>query len=189
MRTSEDVLRSVKKYVAELVLPAYEVRLTSEEGAWERPFVRVAWSTPMGLRTLGKTQVECRRTLNLVVWPLEDAAPDVAKITAEGVVERMTVAFAMGLHTPSYRASSNRAHPRRIPIYDYAGIAANKLATVRAATDFASIVEEPDVGDIEDPNTENSRLIVVNLRLRWTRSVGVATPGAAVVGVKTKKSP
>lgn len=185
MRKSIDVLRSTKKYIAEDVLPAYEVRLSSEEGAWQRPFCRVAWSTPGNQRAVGKLQLELRRTLSIVVWPEESETADAGKLAAEAVVEALTLAFSMGLHTDSYRSASNRAHPRRIPLWDYEGVglAAAVDEDARATTDFAAVIEDPEIGDIDDPDTPKSRVVTADIRLRWTRSVAVAAEGAVVVGV------
>ncbi|MET0604406.1 MAG: hypothetical protein ABW167_20640 [Baekduia sp.] len=185
MRKSIDVLRSVKKYIAEDVLPDYEVRLSSEEGAWERPFCRVAWSTSGNQRAIGKLQLELRRTLSIVVWPVESATADEGKLVAEAVVEALTLAFSMGLHTDSYRSASNRAHPRRIPVWDYDGVplTAAVAENARATTDFATVIDDPEIGDIDDPNTPKSRVVTGDIRLRWTRSVAVAAEGEVVVGV------
>jgi hypothetical protein len=185
MRSAWDVQRSVKKYVGELVLPGYEVRLSSEEGAWERPFARVAWATPSAITMIGARQVETRRTLSIVAWPAlvsEDAGPGAATEAAEDLVERLTVGFAAGLHVPSYAPDRNRAHPFRIPLYDYDGVDLNEAATdsERATTDFVWVVEEPNVGTVRDPDTDLSLLVTCDLRLRWTRSVAVVDTSPVV---------
>jgi hypothetical protein len=182
VRTSLDVLRSVKKYVAEFVLPGFEVRLTSEEGAWERPFCRVGWATPASLVAHGARAVEVRRTMSLVAWPAYSASPDEARVAAEGLVEAMTVGWA---------PDRGRAHPRRIPIWNYAGVPLTAAvgSGARAATDFASIVEDPSVGDLEDPDTDLSRLVTCDLRLRWMRSVAVPVPGELIDTVVVNPAP
>lgn len=185
MRTSLDVLRSTKKYVGELALPDYNVRLASEEGTWERPFCRIGWSTPAVNASQGQLALQITRTLNVVVWPAEAASGDEAVLVAEGVVEMLTLAFAVGLHTPSYRPSSNRAHPSRIPIWDYDGKAFTDQATDadRDPRDFAWVVEPPSFDHLEDESTPRSRLVVGDVRLRWFRYIGVETPGEVVVTV------
>lgn len=207
MRTSLDVLRSFKKYVSELVLPEYEVRLSSEEGSWERPFCRVAWTTPIAVRHHGARQMECRRTMQIVAWPLEVDAEetlnptDAARARAEEVTELMFQGFARGLHERSFAPARGRAHPFRIPIYDYAGkglltgasdgdlIGEAPLEMVvgadRAVTDFARLEEEPSIGDIADPNTDLSRLVIADLRVVWARAVGIPVSGgpAQIVGI------
>jgi hypothetical protein len=190
MRRSLDVVRSFKKYVA-LALPAYEVRLSSEEGAWERPFARVAWTTPSVLTMHGARQVESRRTLQIVCWPLEAQTPDGAILAAEEVVETLTLAFAKGIHSASYNNATGRAHPLRIPIYDYSDVDEVGAVTEddRAATDFASLAEPPNVGDIPDPNTDLSRLIVADLRVRWMRNVAVPIDGSLVQTVPLSGNP
>lgn len=174
MRRSLDVLRSAKLYVS-MVLPGYEVRLSSEEGTWERPFARVAWSTPMSLMAVGAYHAEMRRTLSVVAWPVESASADLARLAAEDLVEQLTVGFAIGVYAPAFHEV--RAHPLRIPIWDYSGVAVNAAVnqtTARATGDFAAIVEPPSIGDIDDPNTELGRLVTCDLRLSWMRSTALS---------------
>lgn len=186
MRSSWDVLRSAKKYLSEFVVPDYEVRLSSEEGAWERPFIRVAWVTPTLPRMLsGGRQVETRRTLSIVGWPeevTEDDGPGAAVERAEALVEALTLGFMQGLHTESWVPERGRAHPLRVPIWNYAGKALDEPADDgdRVPQDFASIVEEPSVGTIRDPNTDLSLLVTCDLRLRWTRSVAIVDTSPVV---------
>jgi hypothetical protein len=195
VRTSEDVLRSFKRYVALLVIPDFEVRLSSEEGAWERPFCRVAWTTPITNVAHGARAVECRRTMQIVAWPAESEKPDDAVLVAERLNEQFTQAFSVGLHAASYNRGTGRAHPLRVPIYDYADVPAEEPVTEddRAATDFASIVEQPTVGDIPDPNTDLSRLVIADLRVRWMRSTAIPTDGETieqvVVGAPAQVTP
>lgn len=178
MRTSEDVLRSAKKYLAELVIPDFEVRLSSEEGAWERPFARVAFTTPMWPMARGSVTVDIRRTLQVVAWPKVSDTPDEARLAAERLNEQFFLAFAKGLLTDAYH--QNRAHPLRLPIWDYSEVTVAADDDDREATDFARIIEQPDIGDIDDPDTENSRLVIVNLRLEWSRSIAVEQEGVEV---------
>lgn len=179
MRTGGDVLRSFKKYVAELVIPEYEVRLSSEEGAWERPFCRVAWTTPATWAAHGARQAEARRTMQIVAWPLESDSPDEARVAAEALNERFVQGLSFGLHEPSFNAPHARRHPLRIPIYDYTGVPLDGVvdADARAVTDFARIPEPPSVGDIDDPNTDLSRIVIADIRVAWTRSTAIEPPG------------
>lgn len=194
MRRSEDVLRSVKKYLSEDVIPGYEIRLSSEEGAWQRPFCRVAWSTPQTITPIGARQMRVRRTLQVVAWPEETdrdepGAVEEARLVAERLGELFFLAFAQGLHAESYAAERFRAHAFRIPIWDYVGKGLTDAAGPRATTDFASIVEDPNVNDIEDPNTDYSRLVIADLRLQWTRSVAVPFNGPTVDEVDISPAP
>jgi hypothetical protein len=188
VRRSEDVIRSVKKYLVDDVLPAeWEVRLSNEEAVFERPFCRVGWSTPAGLRSHGAFQLEMRRTLSLVLWPKEAESAEQSRLDAEGLVELMVLAFAMGQHTASY--ARNRAHPRMIPIWDYEGKSISEPAGARATTDFATVVEEPSVNDIEDPNSDQSRIVVCDLRLRWMRSIAVPSTEDDVDSIAVNPGP
>lgn len=190
MRSSLDVLRSAKKYVA-TVLPEFEVRLSSEEGAWERPFCRVAWSTPTLVIPHGARMIECRRTLSVVAWPVEAESPDQARLDAEAITERLLMAFAQGVHAPSYNTATGRAHPFRMPIYDWTGIPITETApdTARDPRDFADVPEQPSVGDIRDPNADNSRVVTGDFRLRWLRSTAISIEGETVQTVGVQPSP
>lgn len=187
MRDSGSVLRSFKVYVSE-VLPDYEVRLSSEEGAFARPFARVAWTTPITVIPHGARVTECRRTLQVVCWPQESDTPDEARIVAENVVEALFVGFMQGIHEASMARDRGRAHPLRVPIYDFTGKGPYDEVTEddRDPRDHASIPEQPNVGDIEDPDTDLSRIVIADIRVRWMRGVDVAITGppAYTVGAK-----
>lgn len=186
MRSSLDVLRSAKKYVAS-VLPEYEVRLSSEEGAWERPFCRVAFSTPILVIPHGARDVELRRTLSVVCWPREAESAEAARLDAEALVERLLMAFAQGTHEESF--ARGRAHPFRMPLWDWDGVALTQTSDVRDERDFADIPEQPSVGDIRDPNSDLSRLVTADLRLRWMRSTRVPVEGKTVRTVGVQPTP
>jgi hypothetical protein len=45
------------------------------------------------------------------------------------------------------------------------------------------------VGDLEDPDTDLSRLVTCDLRLRWMRSVAVPVPGELIDTVVVNPAP
>lgn len=184
---SLDVLRSVKKYAAEVILgDDWEVRLASEEGAWERPFCRVAWSTPQTLRTIGAHHLEVLRTVNLVLWPTESENADAAIADAESLVDALTAGFAAGLMEDGMNRSTGRRHPLRVPLWPLSAFLdgfPTDGSLLRDPQAWASIVEDPQIGTLDDPDSERSQLVTADLRLRWTRSINFGPQGPDVVVV------
>jgi len=186
VRTANDVLRSLSRYVALAVGPEWEVRYAVEEGAFERPFVRVTPSTPTSWTARGMHYTVGRRTFTVICFPLVMASEEEARIEADRVEELLFQGFSRGVHTPSFSNHSGRAHPLRVPLYDFSGIAADRTIEDavaadglprRAANDFVRVVETPSFGAIPDLNEDRAYMVTGDLRLEWDRSVAYGPPG------------
>jgi hypothetical protein len=173
MRNSIDAIRSLKKYAALALGSDWEVRLTGEEGAFKRPFCRVGESTPGTEQHIGARLIEKRQTFNLLCYPVEKSKPEEAKIEANRVRDLLSTAFSVGVHTASMVPGRLRAHPKRIPLYDYDGIALNAAAAEgdRATNDFMRVTGNPTFTPVPDPEDELIWVVTSDITLWWTKSI------------------
>ena len=90
-RTSTDALRSLKRYAAIAFGDAWEVRLSREEGAFERPFARV-WQVAGTTYPLtgGKWLADMVQPFVISTYPPRGATPDDALLSAQAVEKRST---------------------------------------------------------------------------------------------------
>ena len=181
MRTRTDAIRSLKKYTALALGDEWEVRMTDEEGAFKRPFCRVgAIPTGGSVRMEGARFMRTTQRFALVAYPIEKATPDEARLEAARVEELFMLAFGQGVHTPSYRYSTHRGHPKRIPLSDYDGIALEEPATEgdREPNDFLIVSDDPSIGSLKDEEDDLLYAVTVDLAAWWVRSVAVTAPGS-----------
>ena len=203
MRTSTDVLRSMVVYLAS-ALGDWEVRIADEEGAFDRPFCKVAAATPMRSTPHGPVTVDCLQTFAIVCYPVEAESPVAARMEAEAVVERLFQAFMVGVHAASHGRKHNtgipdkvfqRGHPMRVPLYDFDGV--DLFAAVseeaRATNDFILITDPPTFGVIEGTSRsdEEETLYTVTgeVRCKWTRATAVISDGVVVEEVLPVHTP
>lgn len=199
MRTSTDVLRSLVVYLASSLGSEWEVRPADEEGAFDRPFCKLAAATPMSVRPQNTLVMECSQTFAVVCYPVEKESPLEARMEAERVVELLYQAFLIGTHAASYGREQNtglpdkswrRGHPMRVPLYDFDGIDLYDAVTEleRDPRDFISITEPPTFGPLEGTarSEEEETLYVVTgeLRCRWIRSGAVIEDAVPVEEVR-----
>ena len=199
MRGSTDALRSLKKYIAGTLGPEWEVRLSADDdgAAFHRPFVRVRSTTPGTGMGFGPSAVENRQSYSVMAYPERGASAEEARLRAAQVEDRLFAAFNVGTYAPaqSRRTSSlthRRAHPRRIPLWDYDGIpmtmtieqaeAADGVAR-RARNDFMQVVSDPTLAVMTDPSDHLSITVVCDVRLSWMRSTHVPYDGQVVTDV------
>ena len=177
MRTQTDALRSISKYAAVALGAEWDLAFARAEGDFQRPFCRVNWSTAATNVNRGMHHVEIRRTAALVCFPAVqegDMAEELNLMEAQRTEEKLLHAFGgPGAHVPSYRSSSNRGHPRRVPLYDYSGVTLNQAATARATNDFLRVIEDPQVNSVPDPANDRAYIVTLDLRVAWSRSIAV----------------
>lgn len=192
MRTPADALRSFKRHVALTLGPEWEVRLSSEEGAFNRPFARVGHVGNYTIRNAGAYQQQWRAQFQVVAHPVEKETPDDAKLEAERVRHLLYLALSGGGAAP--------ARPKRIPLWDYAGIAAAQDVTAspaevaanpalvlrpRGARDFirADQNDVPNIGVLGDPQDELMYAVTATGFFGWWVSSASPPTGKVVVGI------
>jgi hypothetical protein len=95
IRTAEDVLRSLAKYLAEAVLIDWEVRLAIEEGTFRRPFCRVGLAGPQAF-TGPAVHTDVLAPFAAHLFPVEQSAPEEALLVALRVQELLYQGFRVG---------------------------------------------------------------------------------------------
>lgn len=162
MRQVQDVLMSVKRYMALALGPEWEVRLWSDEGSFKPPLARVAESAP--------TQYDSRRVatdltqalqVHCYQHPAETAT--LALRDARAVEEKLTVAVEVGV---------DLAWPRRIPLYDYEGKGPGEPSNDRNTYDFVRVVDF-SVNHVQDGDDPTIVVVVADIRVRWSRATTV----------------
>jgi hypothetical protein len=210
MRTTEDALRSLKKYIASSLGPEWEVRLAADDDIFNRPFARVRTTTPGTVMSQGSVTAEYRQSFSILCYPEEPETAEEARIVAARVEEKLFQALAVGTHTPSisqrvvgYKADPptdpptvpavgtgfRRGHPKRIPLYDYTGIALTSPATEgdRDSRDFMRITGDPTITTLTDPNDALSVVVAAELRMSWVRFAAVPSEAMTVESVTVEE--
>lgn len=173
MRTEEDALRSLKRYMAVILGDQWEVRMASDEGSFELPFAKVAEAGP-ALYTSKRvytdvvlpTQVFCYQTPNTSIsGSLRDA-----RMVRETLVQAIEVGQPAGDGT---------GWPRRIPLYDYEGLDDSQGSNRRNSYDFLRVLDF-SVTTIQDSDVPTGAVVVADLRLSWRRDTTI-DPGYETV--------
>lgn len=191
MRRSADILRSLKRYLTLALGDTWELRLSGEEGAFSRPFARVGTAGPgtTGGSALDRTVTQ---PFTVVCHPVEMALADDARLEAARVEELLWVAFNVGIdpalagrvwHGWGPTASWRRAHPLRVPLYDYDGIPLTAPAVESDRDHVARIVAEPSI-EVVAGDDELLLVVVANIRMSWSRSAAVLSSGVTLDNVK-----
>lgn len=196
MRTPTDALRSLKKYVASSLGPEWEVRFTGEEGAFSRPFARVGAVSSARTVARGALTFDMSQPFSVVCHPKETETPDEARMEAARVQMLLVAAFSIGTHKPSYHVvgsrvvaghavNISRAHPLRVPLYDYSSVPLGGAATElnRNARDFMRVSEDPTVEVIADPNDDLRFAVAAAATMSWAISAAVLSDAMTVQNV------
>lgn len=193
MRTGTDVVRSLALYLSDSLGPSWEIRFEDEEGAFERPFCRIAVATRRRMTVQSPAVIDYRQTYSLTLYPAEKPTPAEARLEAEDTVDLLAVAFAIGTHAPSFGRAAHsgipelavrRGHPLRIPLWDFEGVGLMELPTERHERDFVKVDAPPEFGVVEGTtrNDEEETLYVVagDVRCKWTVAGLLQEPAVVV---------
>ena len=177
-----NTLRSLNRYVS-LALPDFEVRFAVEEGAFERPYARVAAATPVHSTPRGSHHVELRQAFAITAYPTHGINAESSLLEAARVERLLFVAFAKGIDQASYSARSQRAHPMRVPLFDYTGIGLREAATDVDRIGYLRVLDPPALESSPDPAWDSAYVVTCDLRLGWSESVAPPPMGEIVESV------
>lgn len=175
MRTPIDALRSVKRYVAVALGEEWEVRLDREEGAITLPFASVGFAGPS--QTSGPAwETLMTQPVNIWLTPVPGTNGMEAQENAGKIEDSLWQAFRTGV---------GLGKPLRIPLYDYAGVAANQGSEKRAYPDYLRVT---DFQITQNADADDVRRVMVNaeLRVTWRRMGPVPSSTKTVASLKDK---
>lgn len=158
-RSAADALRSLKRYVAVALGDEWEVRLSREEGAFERPFARV-WQVAGSTYPLtgGKWLADIVQPFVISAYPVAGETPDDALMSAQAIEDQLYRAFRVG------GVGGGRA--LRVPLCSYNGVALDEPGTWTPA-----FMRVNDLSTQPFPDPDDNRLwtVVCDVRLTWRR--------------------
>lgn len=172
-------VRSLARYLS-LALPDVEVRW-GDDLDFARPFARVSTATGITSVPIGARCVERKQTYSTIVFPVQGLNQESSLIEASRVEGLLLAAIAQGIDTAAWR--EGRAHPLRVPLYDYAGVPLRVAVTEERRDGWMRVIESPEFEIVPDPSESGGLAVVCDLRLAWTESIAVPIPGPLVARV------
>lgn len=175
------VIRSLTRYVA-MALADFEVRSAGEEGTFERPFAAVVQATDTRAIALGARAVEVRAGFSVTAYPLPGISREASEWEAHRVQRLLFEAFAVGIDPASF--AKGRAHPQRIPLWDYAGVPLFEPAPAAPRIGYLRLVEPPAFTTFPDAGADTFT-VACDLRVSWSEGTAIPEAGrlVATVGV------
>lgn len=173
MRSSEDAIRSLKRYVATIVGEEWEVRLPDEAETFTRPFARVMPAGPLNPLPGSQWIANVSRPFVVLLYPkLGDTAEEtgLAAMRVEDAVFR------------GFRAGVAEGRPLRVPMYDYEGVPTVEGSVARHRSDFMRVTDL-SVEARQAPDDPNLWVVVTEIRLEWARTAAVVSGGKVVESV------
>lgn len=166
MRRLEDVVRSVKRHLAES-LPEYEVRLYDEQGMFVRPCARIGIVGPTLSGTRSAMKIDFTQPITAYVYPPaldedgQELSQEGALLVALRTQDDLEEAFVSGLT------------PYRVPMYDYDGVGFEEPGNGREPHDYMRIVD-CSIERYQDTDMPRLFTLAVNLRVTWARETARA---------------
>jgi len=167
MRTSIDVMRSLKRYVALALGEAWEVRLLVEEGTFGRPAAQIMEATGQTL-TGPFHSVDAIQTFMVHAFPVERETVMESLLGAAEVEETLLRAFRMG--------GVDEGHAARLPLYDYDDVASHQGSSARTPKDYARILDL-EISRTQSPEDELLFTVTAEVRLGWRRDGQLPSDG------------
>lgn len=174
MRTSEDALRSLKRYVSAILGDAWEVRTPDDEAAFVRPFARVQFAGPMNMMAGSQFVAEMNRPFTVLAYPPPGETIGDSVLAAARVEDAIFQGFRAG--------GVGGGRPLRVPLFDYAGVPNTDGSVARFGSDFMRVADL-SVNSVGDPENAALWTVVVDIRLRWARTAAVVSGGKVVESV------
>lgn len=169
MRTENDAIRSVKRYLAEALGDEWEIRLWTDEGSFRPPLARVSESSP-SVYTSHRVATDVVMALQVHCYAVPAPSTSAAMLAARDVKQLLVRAFELGV---------GLAWPRRIPLYDYDGVPETAGSNARNTYDFLR-VRDLSINTVQDGNDPNVVVVVADLRIAWSQQTTI-DPGYQTV--------
>jgi hypothetical protein len=173
-RSITDALRSLKRYVAAALGDAWEVRLSAEQGAFERPYARVRQvASATYILTGGRFLADVNQPFEIIAYPLRGDDPEDAILRAQTVEDALFRTFRVG---------AENGRPLRVPLYNYDGVPLNQpgMWVPRGFMRVADLSTQPFV----DPDDNKLYSVVCDVRLSWRRLAEPTSTGPPMTGLR-----
>jgi hypothetical protein len=182
------VERSLIRYVALALGDEWEVRPTGGSPADEfaRPFCRVGPSTPATSTPHGARHLLLRQSFAAVAFPAVGQTPEASALEASRVERLLLLAFAQGIDPAAYSSRSGRAHPLRVPLFDYAGVPWGVPVPEDARAGFARVIDGPEVQAAADGADPRMFVVALDFRLEWSQYIGRDLSGPVLQSVTAR---
>lgn len=181
MRTSLDVLRSLKRIIA-LALPGYEVLFDGEEGVAERPMAVVSSVTPPNVASGSPYfALDMVEGFDAYVYPEAGANVQDSRIKAGQVQEVLVQALGAGV-IGGERADGGIGRPHLIAIYDFEEKTWKQGVTGYAQTrlDGAVTLPQSEIGVLDaDGFTQKGLLYIGGEVVTYTGKTETSLTGVA----------
>lgn len=158
MRTSLDVLRSLKRYTSIGLGDDWEVRLLVEEGTFQRPAAQVMEATGQTLSGPNHT-FEAIQTFMVHAFPRSHDSVMESLIEAGKAEDQLVRLFRIGV---------GEGRAARVPLYDYDEIDHTSGSTSRLRQDYARILDL-EISRTQSPQDELLFTVSAEVRLGWRR--------------------
>jgi hypothetical protein len=165
MRTSYDVLRSLKRYGALVLGDTWEIHEAAEEGTTARPMVLVRPTAGQQISGPFHT-MEIIQPFALYAYPAAGETPYESLHAASEAEELLVTAFRIG--------GVGAGRPGRMPLYDFDASGPDEGSDARQQPDYARVL---DFSTERMQATEDDLLwtVVAEVRLGWLRSALLAS--------------
>lgn len=177
MRTETDALRSTKRYMAQVLGDSWEVRLWADEGSFALPLARIAEAGP-ALYTSRRIITDIVLPIQVHCYPEPSDTVTGALQAARDIRELIVRAIEIGV---------GLGWPRRIPLYDYDGVAESDGSDIRNTYDFLRVIDL-SVNSVPDSDEPTAVVVVADLRLAWGRDTTVNPTGETVESLRVTQS-
>jgi hypothetical protein len=160
MRTSYDVLRSLKRFGSVILGDDYEIHEAGDEGATARPMMMVK---PTATATISgpRHTMEYTQPFALYAYPEPGETPYESLHVASTVEEGLITAFRIG--------GIGEGHPGRVPLYDYDSVGADEGSDARNEPDYARLLDF-NIERMQSVEDELLWTVTAEVRLGWYRS-------------------
>lgn len=175
-RTGMDALRSLKRYLSQALGDAWEIRLSREEGAFDRPFARV-WQVAGSTYPLtgGKWLADITQPFVISCYPEPGATVDESLLAAQVVEEQLFHAFRVGVAP---------GRPLRVPLCSYNGVALDEPGVWYPQAFMR--VNDLSTQPFPDPDDNSLWTVVCDVRLTWRRLAETIPETTVLAGVSVR---
>lgn len=178
-----NALRSLTRTTAQALGGEWEVTFAgSEAGTFQRPYCGVVPSTDERAIPHGARHLEIRRGFALAAYPVAGLSAEASRMEAERVKGLLRRAFAQGIDTASF--ARGRAHPLRLPLWDYGALGLFAPATDANRIGFMRVVEPPAFSAF--PDDSGAFVVTCDLRLAWGETIAIPNTRPIVRAVRSE---